>query len=79
MGASSKVHTLYDASLRNAPAKLRTIADNIEGGRYGEVDGVAVVLTSGSWLAVFGVGEQSHKAATVERLLEGIVHLKRNC
>lgn len=51
-----KVHTLRETTLRDGPAGLRQLADDIESGKYGKVGCVGAVIL-GDTLEVFGWGD----------------------
>jgi hypothetical protein len=53
---SAKLHILRDSNLRDIPATLREIADNIEQGRFGEAHSCVVVLDAFQY-EVFYTGE----------------------
>ena len=40
----AEVKTLYEANARDVPAMLRRLAEDIEAGKYGEVEGLVSVL-----------------------------------
>lgn len=52
----ASVATLYTHTVRDVPAVLRAIADQIEEGAYGDARQAAVVLL-GDQLDVFGAGD----------------------
>ncbi len=65
----AEVKTIYETNIRDIPAKLRELADEIEkarDGRYGEVRELAFVAY-GDQLSVFGLGEAD--ATTTHTLL----------
>jgi len=51
------VETLYEENLRNVPTMLRSLADEIEEGEYGNVSTVACVVL-GDEMSVFGWGAE---------------------
>lgn len=51
----AEVVTIYDRNFRNVVSTLRTIATEIEQGKYGAVDEAALVIV-GNKLEVFGFG-----------------------
>lgn len=52
----SAVHVLRTHTLRDVPATLRAIAQEIEDGKYGQVNGLAIVLDAVG-LHTFYMGE----------------------
>ncbi len=44
---TAEIVTLRENTLRDIPAQLRAMADRIEKGEYGEVDGLFVVMPRG--------------------------------
>lgn len=58
-----KVVQYPNANLRDAPAVLRAIADQVERGDFGDVGEVAVVL-AGDSLNVFGFGKRQDTTST---------------
>lgn len=58
MSAGLRVVTLHESSLRDVPAKLRQLADQIEAGQYGHVSSCAAALL-GSTFEVFSWGDDS--------------------
>lgn len=55
----AEVKTLHDASMLDVPNKLRTLADDIEAGRYGPKDSTCVVCFVGDELCIFAYGRES--------------------
>lgn len=72
MGA--ELVTLYPSNFRDPVATLRAVADEIEAGKYGRVEGVGMVLL-GDTLEVFGIGERSEVPFVVALFNAGIVRL----
>lgn len=68
IGLDGKVIIMREHTLRDAPATLRVIAQNIEDGKYGPVGTVALVLL-GDTMEVFGMGEDGGDGAAVATLL----------
>lgn len=60
--AELKVLTLRQSNFRDVPATLRSIADSIENGDFGEVLQMALVL-QGSELNVFHAGQGDAESA----------------
>lgn len=71
-----KVVTLHDSNFRDPVATLRSIADDIEAGRYGDVGTVALVLL-GDTLEVFGLGRDSEGPSVGLLLHAGFLRLSR--
>lgn len=63
---TAKLHVIREHTLRDIPATLRAIADELESGAYGEASGCAVVLDA-EQLEVFYAG--SGEAAPNTHLL----------
>lgn len=60
----AEVVTLRQHTLRDVPAMLRRLADDLEAGQYGEVsDLVAVCLPAGAAPAVFSFGDSDPLAS----------------
>lgn len=53
-----EVVTVYPSNRRDVVATLRAIADEVEAGKFGTVDQVALVL-HGETVEVFGIGDTS--------------------
>jgi hypothetical protein len=70
--SESNVVSLYETNFRDPAATLRTIADEIEAGKYGAVGSVGVVVM-GSTCEVFGAGEDS-EPCSVALLLQAGAH-----
>lgn len=51
----AKLHVIYENSVHDIPAMLRSLADAIAAGEYGEVREMAIV-SGGRQLDVFGFG-----------------------
>jgi len=64
----AEVHTIYENNFRHPAATLRTIADQIDAGEFGEVTQVALVLL-GDTCEVFGIGADAD-GATIATLLQ---------
>jgi hypothetical protein len=71
-----KIVQIYESNFRDAAASLRRMADDIESGLYGEVQGVAVVLDGGA-IEVFGFGKKSEPEHTALLLQAGALKLTR--
>jgi|GEM_PF-6878664 len=54
--ALAPVVTIHPHTLRDVPAVLRSIADRIEGGEFGDATQCAVVL-NGDMLEIFAIGD----------------------
>lgn len=54
----AEIVTLYKSNMRDVPATLREIADEIEAGKYGNV-GCAGLAIMGDKVEAFGMGEDS--------------------
>lgn len=76
IGMPPKLVTLYDTNMRNPSATIRKIADEIDSGKYGQVDCVAVVLF-GDTLEVFSAGPDSNATFTISLLQAGALRLVR--
>jgi hypothetical protein len=68
--------TLHASNFRDPVATLRAIADEIEGGKYGDVGCVGVVVM-GDTLEVFGMGEDSEAPSVAMVLHGGFMRLAR--
>jgi len=64
------VVSLYESNFRNPASALRSIADKIDAGDFGEVQTVAVALRANS-LEVFGIGKTSDWPAVAMTLHAG--------
>lgn len=70
-----KVVTLHATNFRDVAGTLRQLADDIEAGRYGDVESCGVVI-HGDGLNMFGAGPNS-EAPTIALLFhEGFMRLK---
>lgn len=72
----AEVVSLYETNSRDIPAMLRKMADDIEGGTYGEVGEAAVVLC-GDTLEVFGWGAAQDGCSSATLLQAGAMRLIR--
>jgi hypothetical protein len=67
MNMTAEIITLRDATLRDVPAMMRQLADEIEAGEYGkEPQVVCVVQIPGDYPAVFGWGSLNTAEAVME-------------
>lgn len=71
-----KVVTLYEDNHRNPATVLRSIADQIEAGDFGEVGTLGVVLL-GDTMEVFGGGPDSEAPSVALLLHSGFMRLSR--
>lgn len=55
---TAEIVSLYESNMRDIPATLREIADEIEEGKYGNV-GCAGLVILGDTMEMFGMGEDS--------------------
>lgn len=61
-----EVTTLYEQTVRDIPAMLRMLADDVEAGKYGEIAGVVSVVRRGDYsVEVFWYGEESYDVSIV--------------
>ncbi len=66
----SVVETLYESNMRDIPATMRYVADQIEAGEFGHVGEAAFVLM-GDKVEVFGWGEIQDGCTTAVLLQAG--------
>lgn len=79
MSATLKVVSLYEENMRDIPAMLRRLADNIEKGEgdYADVAGIVSVMRHSDYsVNVFGHGEENYDVSIVALEL-GKLHLLR--
>ena len=69
-----KVVELYDSNYRDPVATLRSIADAIEAGEYGDV-GTAALVILGNTTEVFGMGEDGEPPSIALLLHAGFMKL----
>lgn len=74
--ALAEVVPLFESNFRDVPATLRTIADEIENGEWGEVTD-ATFLLLGDKLEIFGMGKNSDAGTTSLMLQAGLLRLAR--
>ena len=67
---------LYDSNYRDPVATLRSIASDIEAGKYGDVGSVGVVLL-GDTMEVFGMGKDSEAPSVGLLLHAGFLRLSK--
>lgn len=75
--ALAEVVVLHDSNYRDPVATLRQLADDIEGGEYGAVGCVGVVVL-GDKMEVFGMGEDSEAPSVALLLHAGFMRLSRS-
>lgn len=71
-----KVVPLFESNFRDPVAALRTLANDIESGRYGDVGCVATVLI-GDKVEVFGAGRDSEAPAVALLLHSGFLRMSQ--
>lgn len=74
---SAQVVQLYETNYRDPVTTIRTIADEIEQGKYGAVGCVGLVLL-GNTMEVFGAGADSDGPSVACLLHAGFMRLSRS-
>lgn len=74
--AEATILRLYETNFRDPVATIRTIADEIEAGKYGAVGSLALVLL-GDQMEVFSAGEDSEPCSTALLLHSGFLRLSK--
>jgi hypothetical protein len=69
----AEVVTLFDRNFRDPASTLRAIADDIEAGRYGDVEEVAIAMNAADTVEVFATGPHSD-AGTACLLFTAAIH-----
>ena len=72
MSNIAEVIPLYESNYRNPSATLRVIADEIDAGKYGDVNEIALIMNADS-LELFGMGKD-HDAGTLCLLINAALH-----
>jgi hypothetical protein len=73
---TAKLVTLYEHNYRDPVASLRSLADEIENGVYGDVGCIGIVISSDK-LTVFGMGPDSEGPSVGMVLHAGFMKLCR--
>lgn len=81
MSHIAEVVPLFESNFRDPAATLRVIADDIEAGKYGNVEEVAIALNGAENVEVFATGPQSDAGtacllftAAIQRLISPIIN-----
>lgn len=77
----AEVVPLFESNFRDPAATLRVIADEIEAGKYGDVEEVAIALNGAESVEIFATGQHSDAGtacllftAAIQRLVSPIIN-----